>query len=216
MSLWQNTRWTQRQNQSSPTILSNPRTSLSGNSSAATSTVSLVSSNSSNVPPRRPLNQLNLRQDRRSNSIPRSKLVEPSKSDHDPVKTLIGILGELPDSEIVAQGPTEGKEEEKQEGVGQKMEKVDAAGKTLAVWLEELEKDKLTKLSKDIEQRIPLLQLNCNNDRNHGIKSVRGIAVFYSCILPPQFSLLILTDMRQCSQRSRDIPLCLSNRPRLR
>jgi hypothetical protein len=155
MSLWQNTRWTQRQNQSTPTILSNPRTSLSGNSSAATSTVSLVSSNSSNVPPRRPLNQLNLRQDRRSNSIPRSKLVEPSKSDHDPVKTLIGILGELPDSEIVAQEPTEGKEEEKQEGVGQKMEKVDAAGKTLAAWLEELEKDKLTKLSKDIEQRIP-------------------------------------------------------------
>ena len=156
MSLWQNTRWTQRQNQSTPTILSNPRTSLSGNSSAATSTVSLVSSNSSNVPPRRPLNQLNLRQDRRSSSITRSKLVEPSKSDHDPVKTLIGILGELPDTEIVALEPTEGKEEDKKkDAVGQKMERVDAAGKTLAAWLEELEKDKLAKLSKDIEQRIP-------------------------------------------------------------
>jgi hypothetical protein len=35
------------------------------------------------------------------------------------------------------------------------LEKVDAAGKTLAAWLEELEKDKLAKLSKDIEQRIP-------------------------------------------------------------
>jgi hypothetical protein len=81
--------------------------------------------------------------------------VEPSKSDHDPVKTLIGILGELPDTEIVAQEPTEGKEEEeKKEVVGQKTEKVDAAGKTLAAWLEELEKDKLAKLSKDIEQRI--------------------------------------------------------------
>lgn len=81
--------------------------------------------------------------------------MESSKSDHDPVKTLIGILGELPDTEIVAQEQTEGKEEEKREVVGQKMEKVDAAGKTLAAWLEELEKDKLAKLSKDIEQRIP-------------------------------------------------------------
>ena len=86
--------------------------------------------------------------------------MESSKSDHDPVKTLIGILGELPDTEIVAQEPTEGKEEEnKKEAVGQKMEKVDAAGKTLAAWLEELEKDKLAKLSKDIEQRIP----SCNS-----------------------------------------------------
>ena len=82
--------------------------------------------------------------------------MEPSKSDHDPVKTLIGILGELPDTEIVALEPTEGKEEDKKkDAVGQKMERVDAAGKTLAAWLEELEKDKLAKLSKDIEQRIP-------------------------------------------------------------
>lgn len=82
--------------------------------------------------------------------------MEPSKSDHDPVKTLIGILGELPDTERVAQEPIERKEEEKKkEAVGKKLEKVDAAGKTLAAWLEELEKDKLAKLSKDIEQRIP-------------------------------------------------------------
>ena len=158
MSLWQNTRWTQRQNQSTPAILSNPRTSLSGNSSAATSSVSLVSSNSSNVSPRRPLNQLTLRQDRRSNSITRNKPVETSKSDHDPVKALIGILGELPEPQTAAQEPAERtEEEEKKEPVEQNPGKVDAGGKTLAAWLEELEKEKLTKLSKDIEQRISWL-----------------------------------------------------------
>ena len=146
MSLWQNTRWTQRQNQSTPAIFNNPRTSLSGNSSAATSVVSLASSNSSTVsPPRRPLNQLNLRQDKRSNSITRTTPAETSKSDHDPVKALVGILGELEDTQHAAPEPMEGKE--------QKKEKLDAGGKTLAAWLEELEKDKLTKLSKDIEQR---------------------------------------------------------------
>ena len=154
MSLWQNTRWTQRQHQSTPPLLSNPRTSLSGNSSAATSTVSLISSTSSNVPPRRPLNQLNLRQDRRSNSITRNKHAEPSKSDHDPVKALIGILGELPEMQTATEEAGDGKQKDETEPVGLKLERVDVGGKTLAAWLEELEKDKLTKLTKDIEQRI--------------------------------------------------------------
>ena len=154
MSLWQNTRWTQRQHQSTPPLLSNPRTSLSGNSSAATSTVSLVSSTSSNVPLRRPLNQLNLRQDRRSNSITRNKPAEPSKSDHDPVKALSGILGELPETQTATEEAGDGKQEDEKEPVGLKLERVDVGGKTLAAWLEELEKDKLTKLTKDIEQRI--------------------------------------------------------------
>src|SRR5437667_11417722 len=99
MSLWQGTRWTQRGNQSVPA----PRT-LSVNSSAATSTVSLVSSSSGGGAPRRPLTQLNLRQERRSSS---NKTVESTKLDHDPIKTLSGILGELPELSMQNQGNEE-------------------------------------------------------------------------------------------------------------
>lgn len=152
MSLWQGTRWTQRANQSTPGIHASTRTPLSGNSSAATSTVSLVSSSSSTAP-RRPLNQLNLRQEKRSNSIPRVKPVETAKSDHDPVKTLAGILGELPDS------PVQEPEKEK-EGSVEGKRKIDAGGRTLQDWLEELEKDKLNKLAADIEQRTTDLRFN--------------------------------------------------------
>jgi len=146
MSLWQGTRWTQRANQSTPGIHVPTRTPLSGNSSAATSTVSLASSNSSTVP-RRPLNQLNLRQEKRSNSIPLVKPTETAKLDHDPVKTLAGILGELPES------PVQEPEKKDSSSAVEDKQKIDAGGRTLQNWLEELEKDKLKKLTTDIEQR---------------------------------------------------------------
>ena len=92
MSLWQGPRWTHRSNQSA-SGLHGQRPSLSGNSSAAGSNVSLVSSNSGTAP-RRPLNALGIRQERRSTSIPPSKPTESPKSDHDPVKALAGILGD--------------------------------------------------------------------------------------------------------------------------
>jgi hypothetical protein len=98
MSLWQGPRWTHRSNQS-VSGLHGQRPSLSGNSSAGASTVSLVSSASGNAP-RRPLNALGIRQERRSSSIPPARPIESAKSDHDPVKTLIGILGEAPISEV--------------------------------------------------------------------------------------------------------------------
>jgi hypothetical protein len=174
MSLWQGARWTQRPSQSFPSVPA-PRTPLSVNSSAATSTVSLISSNSGSGP-RRPLNPLNLRQERRSNSIPLIKQVETAKTDHDPVETLVGILGELPDTSIqehetqhpphVASGAGQGK-------------KFDAGGKTLASWLEELEQDKLSNLSKDIDRRISTeSNANC---RNNCIKSVRRTTNVYYC-----------------------------------
>jgi hypothetical protein len=148
MSLWQQARWNQRPNQPGPTS-SPSRPSLSGNSSAAASTVSLMSSNSGNAP-RRPLNPLNLMQERRSNSIP-----APVKSDHNPVRTLIGILGELPDGQDpLSSGLTEVVPVEK---------KVDVGGKTLEEWLEELEKDKSSRLSKEMDQRIPSLTTNAEN-----------------------------------------------------
>jgi hypothetical protein len=148
MSLWQQARWNQRPNQpGSPSGPSRP--SLSVNSSAAASTVSLMSSNSGNAP-RRPLNTLNLRQERRSNSI-----AAPVKSDHDPVKALIGILGELPDGQDpLSCGLPEVVPAER---------KVDAAGKTLEEWLEELEKDKSSRLSKEMERRIPPLTTYVEN-----------------------------------------------------
>jgi hypothetical protein len=92
MSLWQGRSWTNRSN---PSAGHGPRTSISGNSSAAASNVSLVSSSSGNAP-RRPLNALGLRQERRSTSVPPVKPVETVKSDHDPVKALIAILGDVP------------------------------------------------------------------------------------------------------------------------
>ena len=148
MSLWQGTRWTQRPGQSTPSVPSRP--ALSVNSSAATSTVSLISSNSGSGP-RRPLNQLNLRRDTRSNSIPRLKQVDTAKTDHDPVKSLVGILGELPDTSI-----QEGQDTQDVAAAAGQGNKVDAKGKTLTSWLEELEKDKLSKLSKDIDRRISI------------------------------------------------------------
>jgi hypothetical protein len=154
MSLWQGTRWTQRANQSTPGIHAPTRTPLSGNSSAATSTVSLASSNSSTAP-RRPLNQLNLRQEKRSNSIPRVKPIETTKSDHDPVQTLAGILGELPDSPV-----HEPEKEKDSSSAVEGMRKIDAGGRTLQNWLEELEKDKSKKLATDIEQRTIHLRIS--------------------------------------------------------
>ena len=98
MSLWQGRSWTHRSNLSGGTG-HGPRVSISGNSSAAASNVSLVSSSSGNAP-RRPLNALGLRQERRSISIPPAKPVETVKSDHDPLKTLNEILGGIPSSEV--------------------------------------------------------------------------------------------------------------------
>ena len=148
MSLWQGRSWTHRSNLSGSASGGHvPRTSISGNSSAAASNVSLVSSSSGNLPPpRRPLNALGLRQERRSISIPPVvKQVETTvKSDHDPLKTLTGILGEVPSSEGQASEDGNAVEE---------ATKVDAGGKTLAAWLEELEKDKLDRLQKVIDQR---------------------------------------------------------------
>ena len=147
MSLWQGTRWTQRPNQSTLSVTAS-RASLSVNSSAAASTASLISSNSESGP-RRPLNQLNLRLDRRSSSIPHIKQANTAKTDHDPVKVLVGILGELPDTSIQEQ-----ETQNIQDPASGQGKKIDAGGKTLASWLEELEKDKLNKLSKDIDRRI--------------------------------------------------------------
>src|SRR5947207_3583686 len=135
MSLWQRTRCTQRPNQPTPTV-SAPRTSLSAHSSAATSTVSLISSNSGSSP-RRPLNQLNLRQEKRSSSIPLIKSVDTAKSDHDPVKALVGILGEIPDTPIQEQ---ESQDDPGEASGARQGKKIDAGGKPLANWLEELEK----------------------------------------------------------------------------
>ena len=149
MSLWQGTRWTHRANQSTPPVPA-PRPSLSVNSSAAASTVSLISSNSGSGQSRRPLSQLNLRQERRNSSIPHIKQVDTTKTDHDPVKALVGILGELPDTSIQEQDTQNNQDVVSGAGKGKK---IDAGGKTLASWLEELEKDKLNKLSKDIDQR---------------------------------------------------------------
>ena len=168
MSLWQGTRWTQSGNQSVPA----PRT-LSVNSSAATSTVSLVSSSSGGGAPRRPLTQLNLRQERRSSS---NKTVESTKLDHDPIKTLSGILGELPELSMQNQG----NEEKEKIEVGPE-KKVDVGGRTLADWLEDLERNKLVKLSKDIEQRMS----KCNyvvDRRNNRIKPVPRTPGVYYCL----------------------------------
>jgi hypothetical protein len=98
MSLWQGRSWTHRSNLSSSTG-HGPRNSISGNSSAAASNISLVSSSSGNAP-RRPLNALGLRQERRSTSVPPAKPVDTVRSDHDPLKALSGILGEGSDSEV--------------------------------------------------------------------------------------------------------------------
>ena len=142
MSLWQGTRWTHRANPSAPAI---HRPTPSGSSSAAASTSSLLSTGSG-TSPRRPLNQFNLRQER-SGSVPRSKPTDVPKSDHDPLKTLIGILGETPESQDqVLQLEKDGKAVSQQ--------KADAGGKMLTEWLEELEKDKLEKLSTVVERRL--------------------------------------------------------------
>lgn len=71
------------------------------------------------------------------------------KSDHDPLKALIGILGEVP-SGSAGQAVSEDGERKSAEETA----KVDAGGKTLAAWLEELEKDKLDRLQKVIDQRM--------------------------------------------------------------
>ena len=149
MSLWQGTRWQHRQNQPGPAVQQS-RPSLSGNSSAGASTSSLLST-SSGGGPRRPLNPLNLRQERRSNSIPRAKAADAVKSDHDPVKILIGILGEAPGSTVEVESSAETDVE-----TTKIKRKVDAGGKTFGEWLEELELDKSTKLSKAIEERRSL------------------------------------------------------------
>ena len=90
------------------------------------------------------------------------------KADHDPLKTLIGILGEIP-------------QERQTEEVGEeaiiekKRAKVDAGGNTLESWLNELEKDKLSRLSKDIERRISSF-LIMTNPRNKCPEPIHGIA----------------------------------------
>ena len=67
------------------------------------------------------------------------------------MKTLIGILGEVPAGE--KRELLEGERgEETQVTV-----RGDAGGKTLEAWLEELEKDKLDRLSRDIERRVSRL-----------------------------------------------------------
>ena len=169
MSLWQGSRWTTRQSQSTPQLQVG-RLSLSGNSSAATSTVSLVSSSSAGnvTPPRRPLNQLNLRLEQRRNSTSRSKTGEVVKSDHDPLKTLVGILGEIPQE-------TRTEEFAEEANLEMKTAKVDAGGKTLEAWLDELEKGKLSRLSKDIARRISPA-LTVTNLRNECTQSIHGIA----------------------------------------
>lgn len=156
MSLWQGPRRSQRPSQSTPPVHI-PRPSLSGNSSAAASTVSLLSTSSGNAP-RRPLNQLNLPQRRRSGSFSLNKLVESVKSDHDPVKTLLEILGDVPGSPV-QEGEPQGDEDSAVPEL-QESTKGDARGKTLGSWLEELEKNKLAALSKDVEQRSILLQIS--------------------------------------------------------
>lgn len=102
MSLWQGTRWSHRPNPSASSIHT-PRLSFSGNSSAATSTISLTSSNGGATPPRRPLNALGLRQDTRSSGQPPSRTIETTKTDHDPVKALLGILGETAPAPVRSQ-----------------------------------------------------------------------------------------------------------------
>jgi hypothetical protein len=75
------------------------------------------------------------------------------KSDHDPVKTLIGILGDLPE------GEKRDLLEERKQGSEERLvtARADAGGKTLEGWLEELERDKLDRLSRDIERRVSRL-----------------------------------------------------------
>jgi hypothetical protein len=97
--------------------------------------------------------------------------VGSAKSDHDPVKVLTGILGELPDSSV------EDQEVQKNTSEVEKR-KIDVRGKTLESWLEELEKGKLSKLSRDIERRI-FITNDKANARNHGPKSVSGTPIVY-------------------------------------
>jgi hypothetical protein len=74
------------------------------------------------------------------------------KSDHDPVKALIGILGE------VSGGSEKPMLEEGTQGTDSALSaRADAGGKTLEGWLEELEKGKLDRLSRDIERRVSRL-----------------------------------------------------------
>src|SRR5579862_8421807 len=128
MSLWQGTKWSHRQTPSASGI-HGPRLSFSGNSSAAASQISLTSSNSGAGTPRRPLNALGFRREGgRSSSQPPSRTVENIKTDHDPVKTLAGILGEsvpLNEDNTFTTAMAQ---------------KADAGGKTLSDWLETLEK----------------------------------------------------------------------------
>lgn len=74
------------------------------------------------------------------------------KSDHDSVKALIGILGEAPEGEN-----RDSLEQGKPGTDALVTARGDAGGMTLAGWLEELEKDKLDRLSKDIERRVSRL-----------------------------------------------------------
>jgi hypothetical protein len=143
-SLWQGTRWSHRQPPSGLNVHAS-RPSVSGTSSAAASTSSLLSVGSGPPTPRRPLNAFNLQQERRSDSLPRARPPDGFgvKIDHDPVKTLAGILGEVPRTETSIPS--------------QKMEygkRADAGGRTLYAWLEELEKDKPADLTRVIRERI--------------------------------------------------------------
>jgi hypothetical protein len=143
MSLWQGTKWSHRQTPSASAI-NPPRLSFSGNSSAATSQSSFAAGGSGAGTPRRPLNALGIRQEGRSNSQPPSRSVEITKPSHDPVKTLLAILGEDPAV----------KEEEDSSTLADQSQKADAGGKTLAEWLEELEKEESNKLSTVIDKRL--------------------------------------------------------------
>jgi len=90
------------------------------------------------------------------------------KSDHDPLKTLVGILGEIPQE-------TRTEEFAEEANLEMKTAKVDAGGKTLEAWLDELEKGKLSRLSKDIARRISPA-LTVTNLRNECTQSIHGIA----------------------------------------
>jgi len=147
MSLWQGgNRWTHRPNQ----LPAASRTPQSGNSSAAASTVSLLSTNGT-LTPRQPSNsRLSSRQDgRRSSSLSQQrKTVDGGKSsDHDPLQTLSGIFGEQVDLHV-------GETKVQVQLTGERGEKGNAEGKTLSEWLEELTKDDSGRQSSIIAKRI--------------------------------------------------------------
>lgn len=92
------------------------------------------------------------------------------------MKTLIGILGEVPQELVRTQ-----KSWERDERAVETGSKADAGGRTLEAWLEELEKDKLARLSKDIERRTSS-SLTGTDLRNRRSKSIQGIANVNHCM----------------------------------